>query len=683
MKFDMVEKTKKLPLTEERVTFTAWWPISAGFATVYDNYADYPNMIEMENRTNIHIEYVHPSSSEVTVLFPLMLASEDYCDMIYYAGLYPGGGDKAIEDGVYIRLNELIEKYAPNYNTIRNYTEEARKMTITNSGNIWGFYNICKENMPGYMGLNIRKDYLDRIGYEGRPRTIDDWDHVLGRMLEEIDTLQYALAIPPTGKTQHSAFSSAWDVGSEWYQVNGKVKYGPAEPEYRNYVELMKRWYDKGYLRKDFYSVNPANYNNEVCWQDYGSGACGATDGANSFGTMLYQFGMSTDPNIFVVAVRQPVLKEGDETHLRFDQGVVNPGAFNSEQLAITTACKDPALLTSWVDYRYTFDGYMLIYYGIEGLSYKFTDDYYINITENVIMNVLAGIGESAGPTGESLLYNEDGTVKNRGGALAVFQTRPEFNAWPNDCSPEDVKRNMINRDYWLTVNGCSSIPQIAIKGEHNFAFYSGGKADLVFLDIKNRDHGQALDEAELMWDYLFSGTRRDAEGKIVQTDPKIPRKGDEFAIAIAEGCSNAWFRNSVVPMGGKAIKWQKLKYHGLNGGQKVRGEYLCVPVRFLAEVFGAEYTPSGDTLSASLRLDDGRELQFARGVIGCLIDGHIESMLCEALHRNGELYISFEWFCKRLYDLHVSEMAGTIYATDHYSVLSNNMAHIIRDLIR
>ena len=32
----------------------------------------------------------------------------------------------------YIRLNELIEEYAPNYN-VRNYTDEARKMTITNS----------------------------------------------------------------------------------------------------------------------------------------------------------------------------------------------------------------------------------------------------------------------------------------------------------------------------------------------------------------------------------------------------------------------------------------------------------------------------------------------------------------------------------------------------------------------
>ena len=56
--------------------------------------------------------------------------------------------------------------------------------------------------------------------------------------------------------------------------------------------------------------------------------------------------------------------------------------------------------------------------------------------------------------------------------------------------------------------------------------------------------------------------------------------------------------------------------------------------------------------------------------------------MLCEALHREGELYVSFEWFCRSLYDLHVTSMAGTVYATDHYSVLSNNMAHIIRDLL-
>jgi len=296
---------------------------------------------------------------------------------------------------------------------------------------------------------------------------------------------------------------------------------------------------------------------------------------------------------------------------------------------------------------------------------------------------VLAAVGGSAGPVGKTLLYNEDGTIKNEGGPLAVFQTRPEFNSWPDDCADWDVARNNMSREYWFEINGCSRIPEIMIKGEDNFAFYKGIKADVTFLDIKNRDHGQALDEAELMWDYVFSGARRGEDGSIVQTATQLPRKGDDFAIAIAEDCPNAWFRNMITPMGGKALKWQKLKYHGLNGDEMVRGEYLCVPVRFLAEVFGAKYLPSEDTLSATLILKDGREVQFARGSIGCVIDGRIEAMLCEALHREGELYVSFEWFCRSLFNLQLSSMAGTIYATDHYNVLSNNMAHIIRDLIK
>ena len=380
LKFDMVSKTKQLPLTDERVTFTAWWPMGAGFATTYDNYAKYPNMIEMENRTNVHIEYKQPSSTDVANSFPLMIASEDYTDMIFYADLYAGGGDKAIDDGVYIKLNDLIDKYAPNYNAIRNYTDDARKMTVTSSGNIWGFYSICKEHMPGYMGLNIRQDYLDKIGYQGRPVTIDDWTDVLGKLQSGISTLKYVFALPPTGVPQWSAFTSAYDIGSDWYQVDGKAKFGPSEPDFRKYVELMKSWYDKGYLRKDFYGVNPANYNMDVCWKELGAGDCAASDGANSFGNMLLNFGQSTDPNINVVAVHQPVVNKGDETHIRFDQGVIN-----GHQLAITTACKNPELLTSWVDYRYTFDGFLLIYYGVEGQTFEETSDYHVSFTDLVM----------------------------------------------------------------------------------------------------------------------------------------------------------------------------------------------------------------------------------------------------------------------------------------------------------
>jgi poly(3-hydroxybutyrate) depolymerase len=297
--------------------------------------------------------------------------------------------------------------------------------------------------------------------------------------------------------------------------------------------------------------------------------------------------------------------------------------------------------------------------------------------------NLLAGAAGSAAPTGRSLLYDDNGNIINRGGHLDIWHSRPELNAYPDSNLRAELEINWLNREYWLRVNGCTDLPEISIQGENNFAFYSGKHADYVFLDIKNRDHGQTFDDAEMVWDYLFSGTRREPDGSIVHTGTIVPRSGDKFAVAIAKDCSKAWFRNSVVKMPGRTILWQKLKYHGLNGGQEVRGEYLCVPVSFIAEVFNAKYMPSEDTLSAVLLLEDGRELQFARGSIGCVVDNRIKTMLCEALHRNGELYISFEWFCQSLYNLHISVCENVLYATEHYSILSINMADLINDILK
>ena len=57
--------------------------------------------------------------------------------------------------------------------------------------------------------------------------------------------------------------------------------------------------------------------------------------------------------------------------------------------------------------------------------------------------------------------------------------------------------------------------------------------------------------------------------------------------------------------------------------------------------------------------------------------------MYCEALHRDGELLVSIEWFSRYLLNLQVSVCDGVAYATDHFSTLSTNMADLIRDLLR
>ncbi len=295
--------------------------------------------------------------------------------------------------------------------------------------------------------------------------------------------------------------------------------------------------------------------------------------------------------------------------------------------------------------------------------------------------HILAGAAGSGCATFLSLLYETDGRIKNQGGHLDIWQSRPELNDIPPD-KPEALNVNKYNRYYWMRINGCGPIPEISIVGEDNFAFYKGSQADVTYLDIKNRDHGQTFDDAALIWNYMFSGVRRKADGTIVHTESNTPRKGDAFAIAAAKNCGNAWFNNKVTSMRTKAVSWQKLKYHGLNGGQKVRGEYLCVPLSFLSEAFGGTYEPVEGALTAVVTLKDGRVLQFARGSIGCVIDDTLRSMYCEALHRDGELLVSIEWFCRYLFGLDVSSCDETVYVTDHFSVLSANMADLIKDLL-
>ena len=100
------------------------------------------------------------------------------------------------------------------------------------------------------------------------------------------------------------------------------------------------------------------------------------------------------------------------------------------------------------------------------------------------------------------------------------------------------------------------------------------------------------------------------------------------------------------------------------------------------AGAFGASYETNAAGCEATLRFPDGREAQFARGVIGCLADGELVSMYCETLEREGELLVSVEWFCRALLNKNVSFCNGVAYITDHHAELSFFMAELIKGLL-
>lgn len=293
--------------------------------------------------------------------------------------------------------------------------------------------------------------------------------------------------------------------------------------------------------------------------------------------------------------------------------------------------------------------------------------------------NILAGAAGSGASAVSSQLYTKEGALRNFGGPVPMWISHPERNDMEGDIKTENAAQK-VGREYWMRVNGVHTAPQIRIVGEDNFAFYAGDKADLVYLDIKNRDHGQALDEAFYCWNYLFSGVRREANGALLKTKATWEPVGDTFALALTPGTRKAWFHNAVTEMPVVPLMWQKLKYHGLKGGQLVRGEYLCVSLRFLAKVFGADYVTDEAGIEATVTLADGRVVKISRGIIGCLVDSNLYAMYCEALHRDGELMVSVEWFCRFLFNLNVSVCNGVVYVTDHFAELSTFMAEIIKE---
>lgn len=105
------------------------------------------------------------------------------------------------------------------------------------------------------------------------------------------------------------------------------------------------------------------------------------------------------------------------------------------------------------------------------------------------------------------------------------------------------------------------------------------------------------------------------------------------------------------------------------------------IPASFIAEIMGASYVEKNGR--AEMALKDGRIIQIARGCMGCTVDNRVRAMLCEPIERYGMLYISAEWFWKDILNRHVSVCSQVMYATDHYALLSVNMARLIRDLLK
>ncbi len=386
----------------EKLTY--WMPMTANISVNGSNFGDLPVAKSWSERTGVEVEYIHPSLTNVVEKFNLLLSSGDLPDIMeYYWGSYPGGPSKAIEDGVIIPLNDLIDKNAPNLKKIYEENPDVARAARTDNGDYFSAGIVAvEEALHTSGGVIIRQDWLDDLGMD-MPETIPEWYEVLKAFKEQKGaTAPLYLSFDAVGK---GAFTGAYGIVYGFYvDDNGKVHYGPGENNYKEFLTTFNQWYEEGLFDNNFSTTDSATVKANML-----NGVTGAYYGAlgGDIGALTTA---ATEPNFKVSGAPYPSHAKG-ETPM-FGQ-YVSPF---TPRATISTTCKNPDLAMKFLDYGYSEEGKLFMNFGEEGKTYNMVDGY-PTYTEEITKNpdglsmsqALAkySFGGQAGPYQQDLRYLE------------------------------------------------------------------------------------------------------------------------------------------------------------------------------------------------------------------------------------------------------------------------------------
>ena len=351
---------------------TYWCELTTTVSANYSNLGDTPFGKAWQEQTGATIEFQHPPTGQLKEQFSLIMADGNLPDLMEYNWLvdYPGGPEKAIQDGVILPLNDIFEQYCPNITAYLAENPDIDKMIKTDEGHYYAFPFIRGDaNLCNTIGLMLRGDWLEELGLEV-PTTIDEWHTVLTAFKEEKGaTAPYTFEYTNNQYQDANPFAYAFETNYSFYVGDdGKVHFGAAEENFKNYLETMAQWYAEGLIDPDI-----ATMGNDQVSAKITNGNAGAAMGqaGSRMGTWITAARVN-DPEFTLVAAPVPTLTEGERAEYGYTENQYSGRA----SVAITTSCEDVERAARLMDYAYGDQGHMLFNFGVEGESYEMVDGY-------------------------------------------------------------------------------------------------------------------------------------------------------------------------------------------------------------------------------------------------------------------------------------------------------------------
>lgn len=345
-----------------------WGDLVVNLRSTYSNLGETPFAKGWAERTGVEVEYQHPPAGQNEEQFSLILADGDLPDMMEYNWLhYPGGPEKAIKDGVIIKLNDVFKEYCPNITKYLAEHPEVDKMIKTDDGNYYAFPFIRgDERLCNTIGVMLRKDYLSKYNLE-IPETIDEWHNVLTVFKE--NGVSSPLCYEYDSFKEQNPFMYAFGATRSFYLGNdGKVHFGATDKGYKDYLETFHKWYSEGLLDPDLASLK---FDQVSAKMTNGEGGASIGFAGSRMGTWITS-AIKNNPDYMLTSAPQPSLVKGEKSEF----GYVDSPYRGQASVAITTSCKDIERAARLLDYGYSEEGHMYFNFGTEGVSYTMIDGY-------------------------------------------------------------------------------------------------------------------------------------------------------------------------------------------------------------------------------------------------------------------------------------------------------------------
>lgn len=358
-----LENPHSLPLVEEKETFTFFWTYPPFLAEQIEDLMDGYAKQELEDRTNVAIEFHAASAPVAGEQFQLMVAADSYTDIIQdVTTYYTAGMDRAVEDEVVLDLTELLETEMPVYYKMITDHDEIRKQLTSSDGYIGAISRLYAEPSVPKGGEVIRQDWLDALGMEA-PVTVEDYYNVLTAFKTEMGATE-PYYLMNTGVSYTNSVIGAFGVIIDFYQEDGVVKFGGVEDGLLDYLTEMNKWYQEGLISPDF-------INNTTGYPDNGDvtgGTVGIFAQENSYMQDIYSF--TDDTSIVLSAIPNAIMAEGETNNfIAFGDWI------GGVSWSISADCEKPELLCNFIDYLFTDEGSKLANYGVEGLSWDYDEN--------------------------------------------------------------------------------------------------------------------------------------------------------------------------------------------------------------------------------------------------------------------------------------------------------------------